>query len=139
MVTPEEIDAIKYAVKPLTPEERAELRATQARIEAIASGELDVEAEAEEPTAGIPQAALETMARQSGIPISDLTSIPQDALKARAIQLGVPVSDLTAAQIEEVRASLPAEEPRTRGGRRRVSEPVAEIKPEPVAEPEPET
>jgi len=47
--------------------------------------------------------------------------IPRSALKAKAIELGVTVPDLNPDQIEEVRASLAAEEPapKARGGRRR--------------------
>jgi len=50
----------------------------------------------------------------------------KSALETRARQLGIPVSDLTPDQIEEVRASLATEEPaaekpapKARGGRRR--------------------
>jgi len=54
-------------------------------------------------------------------PAVDTAGIPQEALEDRARQLGVSVSDLTSDQIEEVRASLAAEEPapKARGSRRR--------------------
>lgn len=89
--TEEEIDKIKYAVKPLTPEERV-------RLKAIKDGQLaPEEVEIEKPaTAGI----------------------PEEALKARAIELGVPVGSLTTEQIEEVRASLPERPVRARSTRR---------------------
>jgi len=77
--TQEEIDKIKYAVKPLTPEERVKLKAVKA-------GKLAPEVvEVMKPTTGIPEAAL----------------------KAKAVLYGVSVDDLTPEQIEEVRASLP--------------------------------
>lgn len=78
-LTEEEINKIKYAVKPLTTEERARLRAKW-------SGQpVPEEVVVEKPTAGI----------------------PEEALKAKAVLFGVHVGDLTVEQIEEVRAKLP--------------------------------
>jgi len=78
--TSPEIEAIKTAVKPLTPEERA-------RIKAIRTGEAPPEATPEE----------EEVEEEVG-----------EALKARARALGVRVTDLTEEQVAEVKASQPA-------------------------------
>lgn len=84
--TQEEIDKIKYAVKPLTPEEIV-------RQKAIKAGKLaPEEAEVVKPTAGI----------------------PEEALRVKAVLYGVNVDDLTPEQIEEVKASLPERPVRAR-------------------------
>jgi hypothetical protein len=87
-LTPGEIEAIKNAGKPFTPEEGAALKAERA---AIWSGESvpRVSKAAKPATAGIPEAAL----------------------RAKALDLGVPVDDLTLEQVEEVRANLPKLKP----------------------------
>jgi len=79
-LTPEEIEQVKNAVKPLTDEERA-------RLKAIRFGEAAPEvAGAEKPVT---------------------TGVPEEALKAKALELGVPVNSLTQEQVEEAKASLP--------------------------------
>lgn len=78
--TPEEIEAIKNAVKPLTPEERRRLRA-------LREGEaLPEEAEAKAEDKISPELEV--------------------ALKAKAVQLGVAVAALTPDQVEEVKAAV---------------------------------
>jgi len=79
-LTPEEIEQVKNAVKPLTDEERAGLKA-------IRFGE------------AAPEVA------KAGKPVT--TGVPEEALKAKALELGVPVSGLTQEQVEEAKASLP--------------------------------
>ena len=89
--TPEEINAIKYAVQPLTPEEGAALKARWSD-EAVPP-----EVEAEKPA---------------------ITGVSEDALKAKALELGIPVGSLSTEQIEEVKASLPERPPRAKSAKR---------------------
>ena len=80
--TSEEIEAIKTAVKPLTPEERARLRA-------IRDGEAPPESEAKP---------------------EEVSPALENALKARAMQLGVDVSGLTPEQVQEVKDAVVSKE-----------------------------